>query len=186
MSVKNLTDFAQRLWFWLEVLLHAVNLRHGTHGFTSLLKEVILRIITFWKNPTTLAGFEPTNLGSSGEYDNYGTIRVAPHKAWLLFTCITMPKNSSILLKEDMLLTDANVCRELIIDVDICPTLMLGGISTNRYDRSLRFMVTCVAWFRKQAAQTSCRQNLVHSRVWHQRKRRTFVGFVHPHPLDCI
>jgi hypothetical protein len=25
-------------------LLHAVNLRHGTNGFTSLLKEVVLRI----------------------------------------------------------------------------------------------------------------------------------------------
>ena len=43
-----------------------------------------------------------------------------------------------------MLLTDANVCRELIIDADICPAQMLGGISINLYDPSLRFMVTCV------------------------------------------
>ena len=62
---------------------------------------------------------------------------------------------------------------------------MLGGISINRYDRSLRFMVTCLAGFRKQAAQTCCRQNLVPSRVWPQRKRRTFVGLVHPYPLAC-
>jgi hypothetical protein len=27
-------------------LLHAVNLRHGTHSFTSLSKEVVLRIVS--------------------------------------------------------------------------------------------------------------------------------------------
>ena len=26
-----------------------------------------------WKNPSTSAGFEPANLGSSGEYDNHWT-----------------------------------------------------------------------------------------------------------------
>ena len=41
--------FSSEAQFQLEVLLHAVNLRHGTQGFTSLLKEVILRIFTFWK-----------------------------------------------------------------------------------------------------------------------------------------
>ena len=34
---------------------------------SSLPKEVILRIFTLWKNPSTTAGFEPANLGSSGE-----------------------------------------------------------------------------------------------------------------------
>ena len=29
------------------------------------------------KKPSTLAGFEPVNLGSSGEYDNHETNRVA-------------------------------------------------------------------------------------------------------------
>ena len=29
-----------------------------------------------WKNPSTPAGFEPANLGSSGEYDNHGTTGV--------------------------------------------------------------------------------------------------------------
>jgi hypothetical protein len=40
-----------------KVLLHAVNLRHGTDGFTSPPKEGVLRI--FWpeKNPTASAGF---------------------------------------------------------------------------------------------------------------------------------
>ena len=35
-------------------LLHAVNLRHGTNGFTSL--------------PTASAGFEPANLGTIGQH----------------------------------------------------------------------------------------------------------------------
>ena len=64
-----------------------------------------------------------------------------------------------------MLLIHENVCREVLINADICPASMLGGISINHFDRSLRFMVTCVAWFRKQAAQICCRQNLVPSRV---------------------
>ena len=57
MSVKSLTNFAQRLSFWLEVLLRAINLQHGTNGFTSLPKEIILGIFMLWKNPSTPAGF---------------------------------------------------------------------------------------------------------------------------------
>jgi hypothetical protein len=34
-----------------KVLLHAVNLRHGTDGFTSPPKEVVLRIFSTLKNP---------------------------------------------------------------------------------------------------------------------------------------
>jgi hypothetical protein len=44
-------------------LLHAVNLRHGTHIFTSLPKEGVLRNFFALKNPTASAGFEPANLG---------------------------------------------------------------------------------------------------------------------------
>jgi hypothetical protein len=48
-------------------LLHAVNLRHGTHSFKSLLKEGVMRIFFFaLKNPTASAGFEPVNLGYKG------------------------------------------------------------------------------------------------------------------------
>ena len=36
----------------------------------------MLRIFTLWKNQSTPAGFEPANLGSSGEYDNHGTTGV--------------------------------------------------------------------------------------------------------------
>jgi hypothetical protein len=44
-------------------LLHAVYLRHGTHSFTSLQKEDVLRIFFALKNPTASAGFEPANFG---------------------------------------------------------------------------------------------------------------------------
>ena len=45
-------------------LLHAVNLRHGTDGFTSPPKEGVLRIFSPWKILTASAGFEPANLGT--------------------------------------------------------------------------------------------------------------------------
>ena len=72
--------FCARLQFRFEVLLHAVNLRHGTNGFTSLPKEGMLRIFTLWKNPSTQAELEPANTGSSGEYDNHGT--TGPTRNW--------------------------------------------------------------------------------------------------------
>ena len=65
--------------FCSESLISALDsftLRHGTHDFASLPKEVILRIFTLWKNQSTPAGFEPANLGSSGEYGNDGTTGV--------------------------------------------------------------------------------------------------------------
>ena len=49
-------------------LLHAVNLRNGTDGFTSPLKEGVLRIFFALKNPTASAGFEPANLGTKGQH----------------------------------------------------------------------------------------------------------------------
>ena len=49
-------------------LLHTVNLRHGTNGFTSLPEEGVLRIFFFaLKNPSASAGFEPANLGTKGQ-----------------------------------------------------------------------------------------------------------------------
>jgi hypothetical protein len=48
-----------------KVFLHAVNLRHGTDGFTSPPKEVVLRIFITLKNPSTSVGIEPANLGST-------------------------------------------------------------------------------------------------------------------------
>ena len=49
-------------------LLHAVNLRRGTKGFTSLPKEGVLRIFFALKNPMASAGFEPANLGTKGQH----------------------------------------------------------------------------------------------------------------------
>ena len=48
-------------------LLHAASVRHGTDGFTSPPTEGVLRIFRP-KNPTTSAGFEPTNLGTKGQH----------------------------------------------------------------------------------------------------------------------
>jgi hypothetical protein len=42
-----------------KVILHAVNLRHGTDGFTSPPKEVVLRIFITLKNPSISVGIEP-------------------------------------------------------------------------------------------------------------------------------
>jgi hypothetical protein len=49
-------------------LLHAVNLRNGTDGFTSPPKVGVLRIFFALKNPTVSAGFEPANLGNKGQH----------------------------------------------------------------------------------------------------------------------
>jgi hypothetical protein len=64
-SLRNIFIHARK------VLLHAVNLRHGTDGFTSPQKEVVLRIFITLKNPSTSVGIEPANLGSSGEHANH-------------------------------------------------------------------------------------------------------------------
>jgi hypothetical protein len=48
-------------------ILHAVNIRHGTHSFTSLPKEGVLRIFFTLKNSTASAGFEPATFGSKGQ-----------------------------------------------------------------------------------------------------------------------
>ena len=49
-------------------LLHAVNLRHGTDGFTSPPKEGVLRIFFALKFPTASVGFEHANLGTKGQH----------------------------------------------------------------------------------------------------------------------
>jgi hypothetical protein len=64
-SLRNIFIHARK------VLLHAVNLRHGTNGFTSPPEEVVLRIFITLKNPSTSVGIEPANLGSSGEHANH-------------------------------------------------------------------------------------------------------------------
>jgi hypothetical protein len=63
--VKNMARFHAR-----KILLHAANLRHETDGFNFPPKEVVLRIFITLKNPSSSAGFEPANLGSSGKHPN--------------------------------------------------------------------------------------------------------------------
>jgi hypothetical protein len=64
-SLRNIFIHARK------VLLHVVNLRHGTDGFTSPPKEVVLRIFITLKNPSPSVGIEPANLGPSGEHANH-------------------------------------------------------------------------------------------------------------------
>jgi hypothetical protein len=49
-------------------LLHALNLRHGTHTFTSLPEGRNAENFFALKNPTASAGFEPANLSSKGQH----------------------------------------------------------------------------------------------------------------------
>jgi hypothetical protein len=46
----------------VRFFLHAVNLRHGTDGFTSPPKEVVLRILSPLKIRRPRPGFNPRNL----------------------------------------------------------------------------------------------------------------------------
>jgi hypothetical protein len=46
------------------------SLPEETAGFTSLSKEVVLRIFITQKNPSSSAGFEPAKLGCSGKHAN--------------------------------------------------------------------------------------------------------------------
>jgi hypothetical protein len=48
-------------------------LRHGADGFNYAPEEVMLWIFTAFKDPSSSAGFEPTNLGSNCKYANHYT-----------------------------------------------------------------------------------------------------------------
>jgi hypothetical protein len=56
--------------------LHAAKLRHGTDGFTSPLKEGMLRGFIRPKNPTASAGFEPANSGKCVRDTNTSPLKV--------------------------------------------------------------------------------------------------------------
>jgi hypothetical protein len=46
-----------------NILLHAVNVQHGTTGFILFFMEVVLWILTALPNPSTLAGLNQQTLG---------------------------------------------------------------------------------------------------------------------------
>ena len=52
----------------LRDLLHAVNLRHGTDGFTSPSEGRRAGDFFALKNPTASVGFETANLGTKGQH----------------------------------------------------------------------------------------------------------------------
>jgi hypothetical protein len=56
----------------LVIFYMPANLRHGTDGFTSTPKEVLLMIFCP-KNSTASVGFEPANLGNRGQNANHKT-----------------------------------------------------------------------------------------------------------------
>jgi hypothetical protein len=66
---KSSREFCLNAYFHitLRVLLHAVNLRHGTAGFTSPPKEVMLGIFSPLKIRKLRLRFEPANLGTRGQ-----------------------------------------------------------------------------------------------------------------------
>jgi hypothetical protein len=68
--VLNLA-FESSLFIPIGFLTFNKILQHGTHGFTSPPKEVMLRIFIAAKNPSNLTGFELTNLGSNDKRANY-------------------------------------------------------------------------------------------------------------------
>jgi hypothetical protein len=85
--VRNMAaEFCLQSIFFM--LIHAVNLRHGTDGFTSPPKKVVLRIFITPKNPSSSAGFEPANLGSSGKHATTRPPRttVKEYDTWWRFT----------------------------------------------------------------------------------------------------
>jgi hypothetical protein len=57
--------------YFLDSLTCRKIFRHEADGFTSLPKEVLLRIFIALKNPFPPAGAEPVNLGSSDKEDNH-------------------------------------------------------------------------------------------------------------------
>ena len=57
-----------------QILLRGSNF--GLRFFHVTSEEVILRIFTLWKNPSTPARIEPANLGFRSEYDNHWTTGV--------------------------------------------------------------------------------------------------------------
>ena len=90
-------------------LLHAVNLRHGTDGFTSPPKEGVLRIFFVLKNPTVSEGFEPSKLGYQRPAHYLRTTEAALGTDLItLYWYICLRKRSAINVGEKLSLIVAN------------------------------------------------------------------------------
>ena len=75
-------------------LLRAVNLRHGTDGFTSPPKEGVLRIFSPWKIRLLRPGLNPRTLGTKSQH---ATSR--PPKPWDNISQMYFQKSGTRLLK---------------------------------------------------------------------------------------
>jgi hypothetical protein len=71
----------------LSDLLHAVNVRHGTHGFTSIPKEDVLRIFfSPWKIRRFRLGFNRRTLGSKVRHVEAAILRVNIDEIFILLS----------------------------------------------------------------------------------------------------
>jgi hypothetical protein len=60
----------------------------GDEGFTSSAKEVVKRIFITLNNPSSSAGFEPTNLWLNGNHANHLTIECDPFGEKFPLSCV--------------------------------------------------------------------------------------------------
>jgi hypothetical protein len=70
---KGMVNFALRKvsLSYFEWFFNMSQNLHGTDGFTSALKEGVMRIFIAFKNSSPLAGFEPANLESNCKNANH-------------------------------------------------------------------------------------------------------------------
>jgi hypothetical protein len=86
-------NFVHKVSLSHSLICHKI-LEHGTTGFTSPPKEVVLQIFIALKNPSSLAGLEPANLGSNGKH-----CKPLDHQEWLsILLYEVLPKVSRLLL----------------------------------------------------------------------------------------
>jgi hypothetical protein len=81
-------------------LLHAVNIRHGTDGFTS---EDFFAL----KNPMAAAGFEPANLGTKGQH---ATSRPPKPLGYALVLALLFSFSNNIFINYNTIKTDLSPC----------------------------------------------------------------------------
>ena len=108
-------------------LLHAVNLRHGTDGFTSPPNEGVLRIFAL-KNPKASVGFEPANLGTKGQH---ATSR-PPQAPSIYYTHtlfrVIMRQKTSLCIYRCVNLMNGKQCSLLHVSATYCGRLQ-GGVT---------------------------------------------------------
>jgi len=92
--VRNVRKFSLNAEFHVTFrnLLHAVQLRHGTDGFTSPPKEGMLRIFFALKIRRLSAGCEPANLGTKGQHATSRPSKPRIYRGIVSFLVSRLPK----------------------------------------------------------------------------------------------